>query len=427
MIAASRPALFDILRRIETAGIRARFHGLAHLNARSFFTSVAIQIAAVMGLIEAIFLAERFPMVFRDVLKNNADLFDTSLIFACTTTQIFDLALAIAILMAVYWTTLRMRENRELLVLFTAGIGPYQLTALALAIAVVAQLSSLTVSSVLDPASRYAQRVILFDAELHALKSGISTGKFYDFPNRVAFAPAVSAKRQDPVSRARSKTLFVYDALEPGKFRVVTADRARLDGPDPSSNVVLRLGGFVSHTFLDTAPAADSTPAPAAAANSCTECPDQQSGTVYATDVVQKMTLDDLLPFAGRGSDAAEWTIFDQLFAKGGAAAPKVQEEMRLLGERFARSLLCLLAPLIALVSVSLTSRATNYVALPLACMALMSLNVASEWLIRAIAPSGPFGALALPAILTAGFMAILLVATVRKQGELVRPQLSRA
>src|SRR5580704_16468650 len=105
------------------------------LYARTFFDSVMLQALAVMGLVEAIFLAERFPMVFRDVLKNNADLLDTSLIFAFTGTQIFDLALAIAILMAVYWTTLRMRESRELLVLFTAGIGPYQLATLTLAIA----------------------------------------------------------------------------------------------------------------------------------------------------------------------------------------------------------------------------------------------------------------------------------------------------
>jgi hypothetical protein len=101
-------------------------------------------------------------------------------------------------------------------------------------------------------------------------------------------------------------------------------------------------------------------------------------------------------------------------------------EEMRLLGERFARSLLCLLAPFIALASVCLTSRATNYFVLPLAGMALMSLNVTSEWLIRAIAPSDPLQALAAPAALTAAFVALLLVEIIREQGKLVRPQLAR-
>jgi hypothetical protein len=118
------------------------------LHARNLFAGVALQVFTVMVLVEAIFLAERFPMVFRDVLKNNADPFDTALIFLFTSTQIFDLALAIAILLAVYWTTLRMRENRELLVLFGAGTGPYQLIALTLVIAITAQAASLTVSGV---------------------------------------------------------------------------------------------------------------------------------------------------------------------------------------------------------------------------------------------------------------------------------------
>jgi O-antigen ligase len=99
---------------------------------------------------------------------------------------------------------------------------------------------------------------------------------------------------------------------------------------------------------------------------------------------------------------------------------------MRLLGERFARSLLCLLAPLMALTAVCLTSRATNYLALPLACMALMALNVTSQWLIRAIVPLDTFGALAVPSVLTAVLGALLLTEVINKQGELVRPQLAR-
>jgi hypothetical protein len=87
---------------------------------------------------------------------------------------------------------------------------------------------------------------------------------------------------------------------------------------------------------------------------------------------------------------------------------------------------LCLLAPLIALLSVCLTTRATNYFALPLACMALMSLNLTSEWLISAIAPTNPLGALAAPAVLTVLFAALLLFEVVNKQGELVRPKLAQ-
>jgi hypothetical protein len=58
--------------------------------------------------------------------------------------------------------------------------------------------------------------------------------------------------------------------------------------------------------------------------------------------------------------------------------------------------------------------------------MALMSLNVASEWLIRTLAPADPLGALGVPSALTAAFAVLLLALIIRKQGELVRPQLAR-
>ncbi|MDE2492749.1 MAG: LptF/LptG family permease, partial [Alphaproteobacteria bacterium] len=389
----------------------------------SFFAGVALQVLIIMVLVEAIFLAERFPMVFRDVLKNNADLIDTALLFVCNSTQIFDLALALAILMAVYWTVLRMRENRELLVLFAAGTGPYQLMALTLVIAFTALIGSLAVSGVIDPASRYAQRVILFDAKFRALRGGINTGQFYYFHDRVAFAPAQSPTTRNGASPDQTQRLFVYEPVRPGRIRVITADHARLDGPDPSGMILLKLAGFTSHTFSSTA----TEPAVAKTCGGCRQqAKDTSRMTLSAPDVTQEMTLDELLTFLPRGSKAEEWTIFEQLASKKDAASPKYGEEMRLLGERFARSLLCLLAPLIALASVCLTSRATNYLVLPLACMALMSLNVTSEWLIRTIAPSSPLEALAVPAAFAAAIAALLLAEIVREQGRLVRPQLAR-
>jgi len=63
---------------------------------------------------------------------------------------------------------------------------------------------------------------------------------------------------------------------------------------------------------------------------------------------------------------------------------------------------------------------------LPLAGMALMSLNVTSEWLISAIAPSDPLEALTAPIALTAVFVVLLLTEIIREQGKLVRPQLAQ-
>jgi lipopolysaccharide export LptBFGC system permease protein LptF len=420
-------ATFGVWRHVREEVFRPG--AFKHLYARRFFANVAVQAFSVMALVEAIFLAERFPMIFRDVLKNNANLFDTALLFVCNSTQIFDLALAIAILMAVYWTTLAMRENRELLVLFAAGNGPYQLVALVTAVAVAGLIGSLTVSGVIDPASRFFQREILFDAEFRALRFGINTGQFYDFPNRIAFAPK---SLSGSANSGQTRRLFIFEPVKQGRFRVTTADLAHIEGPDSAGMVVVRLDGVTSHIFSDAQSSPGAGP-PAAIMNErgCTNCGSQSKRithlTLFAHDIAQQMKMDDLVTFLPRGSEADELTLFEQTMRTTYTTAPKRLEGMRLLGERFARSLLCLLAPFIALVSVCLTSRATNHLVQPLACLTLMALNLASEWLIRTIAPTYPFEALAVPAVLTAAFASLFLAAIVREQGLLVRPQLGRS
>lgn len=398
--------------------LKAAYEAAVPYYMRSFFAGVAFQVLGVMGLVEAIFLAERFPMVFRDVLKNNANLFDTALIFVCTSTQIFDLALPIAILVAVYWTVIRMRESRELLVLATVGVGPFHLVSMTLVIALMGQISSLAVSSMIDPASRYAQRCILFDAEFRVLRTGIDTGQFHYLTNHVVYAPPRSPADARTTHSGESRKLFVYEESAHGGFRVITAESASLQDSEETGMIAMKLNDFSSKQFSGPDRTPGSGPAHGAS---------EPDDTVYARNYSRVLPLETLLPFAARGTDVAEMTIFDQFGGATTQASARRVAAMRLLGERFARSLLCLLAPLIALVAVCLTTRTTNYFVLPLACMLLMALNVTSAWLSRVGAPSGPVTALVPPigvSLLAAGVLVALIV---RWQGAIPRPQLARA
>ena len=404
--------------------------------ARGFFARLAVQVFALVVLVEAIFLAEHFTWVFRDAVRHDADLFSITLVLLCTSTEIFDLALAIAVLVAAYAIFLRMRENRELLVLFAGGLGPYQLSALVLAACLAAQLVGLVGSGIADPVSRYAQRSLLFSTELQSLKKGAARGEFYYFPNYVAYAmdhpvdPAATG-----IIDARggqggtNRTLFVYQQIAAHAARIVTAASAKLDGPDRDGKIVLSLNDFTSHTFADAHPLAG----PALAGSAASQrggnmvfdgLEDVPQVTMNVRDMSQMMLVNQLLPFGARGSNVAEQTIFEQL-APGEDAVFRAAQ-MRLLSERFSRSLLSFLAPLLALLAVALTSARTNWFALPLASLLLMSVYLGCEGLITALAPIDVSGALLPPLLLFAVLCAGAVLAIVRLQRSLVRPGLAR-
>ena len=419
-------------------------HFLRGKYAKGFFHRIASQALAVIILIEAIFLAEHFTWVFRDAVRHEADLSGIALVLACTSTEIFDLALAVAILMASYMTLLRMRENREILVLFASGLGPYQLGVLVLIVALAGQVTSTIGSGLLDPLSRYAQRSILFSSELRSLKKGVAKNEFYYFPSYVAYAmerveggaPPPAAPGQVPTidasgsakvaAPAKDRALFVYQQTGPNTSRVVTAAQARLDGPDRSGRIVLNLNDFTSHTFADAHPLGGT-----AGPVKCTNCPDTLKDTppisMKVRDMSQLMMVDQLLPFTARSSNTVEQTLFEQLFVPDYHSPDARAAQMRLLAERFSRSLLSFLAPLVALLGVALTNRTTNWFALPLACLGLMAVNLLCESVITSVAPVSVAGAL-LPVFLLYGAVAYGAFAfIVWRHAEFVRPQLARS
>jgi lipopolysaccharide export LptBFGC system permease protein LptF len=418
-------------------------HFLRGKYAKGFFHRIASQALAVIILIEAIFLAEHFTWVFRDAVRHEADLSGIALVLACTSTEIFDLALAVAILMASYMTLLRMRENREILVLFASGLGPYQLGVLVLIVALAGQLTSTIGSGLLDPLSRYAQRSILFSSELRSLKKGVAKNEFYYFPSYVAYAmerveggapppaapgqvPTIDASGGAKPAPAKDRTLFVYQQTGPNTSRVVTSAQARLDGPDRSGRIVLNMSDFTSHTFADAHPLGG-----AGGTVKCTNCPgtlkDSPPISMKVRDMSQLMMVDQLLPFTARSSNTVEQTLFEQLFVPDYHSPDARAAQMRLLAERFSRSLLSFLAPLVALLGVALTNRTTNWFALPLACLGLMAVNLLCEWVITSVAPISVAGALLPVLILYGGVAYGAFTLIVWRHAEFVRPQLARS
>jgi lipopolysaccharide export system permease protein len=343
--------------------------------------------------------------------------------------------------MAAYASLLRMRENREMLVLFSSGLGPYQLSALIALVALAGQAVSMLGSGIVDPLSRYTQRTILFSSELQSLKKGVGTNEFYYFPSYVAYAmdhvkdgaPPPTAPGAVPVIDAsgeavrNDRTLFVYQQIAPQTSRVVTAAQARLDGPDRSGRIVLNLNDFTSHTFADANPMATANGIARPDPLKMGEMKNVPRVNMKVRDMSQLMMVDQLLPFGSRGSIAAEQTLFEQLFVPDTHTAEAREAQMRLLAERFSRSLLAFLAPLVALLGVCFTTRLTNWFALPLSCLALMSVNLAGQSVIANIAPRGIGGAMIPVFLLYVAVAWLVLTLIVWGHNNFVRPKLARS
>jgi lipopolysaccharide export LptBFGC system permease protein LptF len=144
-------------------------------------------------------------------------------------------------------------------------------------------------------------------------------------------------------------------------------------------------------------------------------------------DMSQLMMVDQLLPFTARSQNTAEQTLFEQLFVPDDSSKDARAAQMRLLAERFSRSLLAFLAPLIALVGVAFTNRLTNWFALPLSCLGLMAVNLLCESVITNVAPLSVAGALLPVLLLYGGFAYGIFTLIVWRHAEFVRPQLARS
>jgi hypothetical protein len=313
-------------------------------------------------------------------------------------------------------------------------------------VALAGQMVGTIGSGVVDPLSRYAQRSILFSSELRSLKKGVAKNEFYYFPSYVAYAmehvtggappppapgavPVIDASRD--AKPAADRTLFVYQQIGPHTSRVVTAAQARLDGPDRSGKIVLNLSDFTSHTFADAHPLASENGVARAGPVKCSTCMDTLKDgppiSMKVRDMSQLMMVDQLLPFTARSSNTDEQTVFEQLFVPDTQTGESRAAQMQLLAERFSRSLLSFLAPLVALLGVALTNRLTNWFALPLCCLALMSVNLLCEWVITQVGPLSVAGALLPVLLLYSAIATATFVLIVWRHTDFVRPQLARS
>ncbi|MCH4143059.1 LptF/LptG family permease [Acetobacter peroxydans] len=387
---------------------------LKTLYVRQFLRIVLLQAAMAMGVIEAIFLAERVPMIFRDVIHNHVSVLDTGLIFLLSAPQILDLALPLVLTVAVYRTVLAMRENRELLVLCASGQSPFACMRPLGLVTVAALVCSIASSGFINPAALYSQRLVLFSATYHYLITPSPQSQLFLSQKRTLYIPSRVAADHVQNAPTGHEALFIYEPVDKTHFRIIQAEGLHATGFPPEKLLAVNLSQMLSRIFTITDKPEVEAPC----------CADTQDN-VTADKVYKALALDDILPFAPRNADGAELTLPELFFP----SLEKIgsQASTRLAMERLARALLCLLAPLVALVALSQTTQRNSALPLPAGCLLLMSCNVVTQWLMGFVIPHGVWvssAALLACAALLCGLLLLLLRAT---SNRLLLPQLFRA
>ena len=377
------------------------------IYARRYLLGIGLQLVLILLFVEAILLAEKLNDVLRAALDRQAHFSDILLLLLYTVPAVFDLALPLALMIAVYRIVLRRREDRELLVLSGAGIGSARFVWWAMSIGLAAQLISLIVSGVIQPSVKFAERSLLFAAQYEALRGGIAPGQFYFFDNNTVYAG-----RQEKKSLDRPLFIFQRHVNEKNNSdRVIDANHARLVGPDGDGNLTLVLRDFTTIDY-DYGRGEGH--------------PVVQSGSTRIGQYDQELSLDQLLRFEPRGSKLAEWTSLELVKAALGSERTDVPQVTE-IGRRFARSLLCLIAPLIAGLALAFTNQVTRSFALPAGCGVLMCIDLGVSALVENQAHVGfiavMLALLAVMFVLVGGLMHQLIT----RQHAIIMPALARA
>lgn len=387
---------------------------------------LVLELTLILVFVEGIFLAEKFVGTFETAIGAGAQLSTVFFLQMMTAPEIFDLAMPLALLIAFYRVTLRLREERELIVLASAGIGTPYLLRLMVVVAAIGSAATLIVSGFVDPLSRYAQREALFEAEHAALHGGISAGKFYHLDNYVVFARALDTDRG-------VRHLFLFDPVNPEHDRIITAQSSQLLGPAHDGTYDLLLRDFTANYFekgaldlhnvarlpIEAAGRSDSL----LAASRETRASQRVEADAYS----QAISFAGLLRLAPRTEHREEWTLFELL---GLVPSPDgaLLNDFASATDKIVRVLLCLLAPFLAILALGLTGTYSQMIALPSACAGLMSVDLATSAMVFVLAglgPSGALAALALSIILIAAMAAAALALT--SQVSIFQPKLERS
>jgi lipopolysaccharide export system permease protein len=368
---------------------------------RGILASVARIVVIVMLGIVAIYLSDRIITHFLfDALEFGAGGGFILRVMVFAVPDLLYIAFPMALLIGVYLTLLRKREESELAVFASAGVSPRMLIVLALAAGLTGQVLSLLLAGFIEPHARHLLQRNLAEVRTTALTTG-------RLPQQRTFEVGtltLHTRSIDPVSR--DLQVMVIDSSPGAGLRTLTAGSVRVRVAQPGEPLNLQLGHAELLYF---------SPAPGEGPYGSVTEPRIRVRVATLGHVFDGAVLSS---FAPRGAEPATLTLTEILFS----AAPG-PEGVTEATARIWRASLCLLAPLLGLVAMALTDRRSVYVALPLASGVALGASTLGGHALSALAGMGLWvavgAALGLASVLLAG----LVFWAARLENRCIRPE----
>jgi len=359
----------------------------------------------ILAGIEAIFLAELIVShLLPHLLQNQGDFWQLMQLVLLAAPEGLFISLPLALLISIYLVLLRRKEARE----FVAGAGMGRSPRTLVVLCVVFGLAGFAVSMVLtgfvEPHARYQMGRAFFDLRYEALRNGeIGPGKFYESGDLAVFA---AGGRVNEVA----DDLFVLQRLENNRSRVIVADRTLSLGAAAGSTLGLVLDRAAVYELSLLPQGALMEGVPEGFRVDCRDCrslrPASLDNLLTLSRVVVELPQFDFPELRPRGERSEERTLFELL--QGDLADAS---NARVLGERLLRGLLCIVAPLLALLAMTVTTGRTMLLVLPAAAGLVLAGSFFGAHAVRFLSAGGLAGVAfaSLGATLLISLVAVLL------------------
>ncbi len=330
------------------------------------------RLGLLLVLVVAVFLAESFTTLMEEALRYGGGSADVFVLLAYQAPEIVDLALALGVLIALFFALWEARDRGELIILATSGVRWTKVVGFALWLGFFGGILSVLVAGYVIPAARYAERIAMADLRSdHVLHQITAPGprNSRQTINEMTFIAT------PPVQKDQLRgQLFAFQMYPDQSWRAGQSRDWDVLGPDEDGKYVIKLNATAAYTSQGFDPEVEAPPA---------------ISTLRVRNTGVDFLMEEVLPVAKKVRRDNESAVSLQ---------PGVDPR---LGNVLTRGLLVPMAALLAVAAVLASGRSfLRFLTLPVAAVLLLLFDVLGRTVVRDLLGVLPFWQLSLGALL---------------------------